>query len=76
MNWVYMSQELDGETAIIHVPESAVAVWLPRGWTPCEPPPRRRPEPPADADPAPAAKPVSSKKAAPSAGPDKSEGAV
>ena len=44
MEFVYLSQELDGVERVIKVPESSLSTWLPRGWAPCAPPaPKVRP---------------------------------
>ena len=44
MEFIYLSQVLDGEERVVKVPESSLSTWLPRGWAPCDPPaPKRRP---------------------------------
>lgn len=70
--FVWMSQDLDGETHLVQIPKRAVGHYLARGFSEAAPPPRRqRPEPETRK---PAPKP--SKKAEPSAasGPAPSEG--
>lgn len=75
--FMYMSQELDGEVAVIRVPVSAQSVWLPRGFAPCEAPQKRVREA-ASPDPGEAPAPaVKAPKKAPLAGPEsKTEGPV
>lgn len=72
--FVYVSQELDGQEAVVRVPQSSLATWLPRGWSVCEPPARPvRPDPEAAVEEEPPVEPPvlaetpSSKKAEPSA---------
>lgn len=38
--FIYLKKVLDGEERVIKQPESALSTWLPRGWEPCDPPPR------------------------------------
>lgn len=79
MSFIWVSQTLDDKTQLAQIPESALSVWLPRGWEPCDPPVKSRPEKPAAPaapEPAPAEAVAKTTKKAPASGPDKSEGTV